>query len=61
MARSISTTSIVHAQSGLWFIALLPVDFAVYIVSGLMQSYRRTFLEPFADGIGGGLCGVGGG
>lgn len=61
MARSLSTTAIVRAQSDLWFIALQPVGFALYMVSGLMQSYRRPFLEPFADGIGGGLSGVVGG
>lgn len=54
MARSLPTIAIVRAQSGLWFIALQPVGFALYIVSGLMQSYRRPFLEPFADRIGGG-------
>lgn len=61
MARSLSTIAIVRAQSGLWFIALQPVGFALYVVTGLMQSYRRPFLEPFADGIGGGLSAVVGG
>ena len=61
MARSLSTTRIVEAQSGLWFIVLQPIGFALYVVSGLMQSYRRPFLEPFADGIGGGILSVVGG
>jgi NADH-quinone oxidoreductase subunit H len=61
MARSLSTTRIVEAQSGLWFIVLQPIGFALYVVSGLMQSYRHPFLEPFADSIGGGVFGVLGG
>ena len=61
MARSLSTTRIVEAQSGLWFIVLQPIGFALYVVSGLMQSYRHPFLEPFAEGIGGGMLGRAGG
>lgn len=61
MARSLSTTRIVEAQSGLWFIVLQPLGFALYVVSGLMQSYRHPFVEPFADGIDGGILGVVGG
>lgn len=61
MARSLSTVRIVEAQSSLWFVALQPQGFALYVVTGLMQSYRRPFLEPFADGIGGGILGVVGG
>lgn len=61
MAKSLSTTRIVAAQAGLWFIALQPLGFALYVVSGLMQCYRAPFLEPFADGIEGGILGVAGG
>ncbi|HEX7647625.1 MAG TPA: complex I subunit 1 family protein [Noviherbaspirillum sp.] len=61
MAKSLSTTRIVAAQSGLWFIVLQPLGFALYLVSGLMQCYRAPFLEPFATGIGGGILGVAGG
>jgi NADH-quinone oxidoreductase subunit H len=61
MARSLSTIRIVEAQSRLWFILLQPIGFALYIVSGLMQSYRHPFLEPFADSIGGGVLSVVGG
>lgn len=61
MARSLSTVRIVQAQSDLWFIALQPQGFALYVATALMQSYRRPFLEPFADRIGGGLLGVVGG
>ena len=61
MARSLSTIAIVRAQSTLWFIVLQPLGFALYLVSGLMQSYRRPFLEPFAQRIGGGPGAVVGG
>jgi NADH-quinone oxidoreductase subunit H len=61
MARSLSTVRIVEAQSGLWFVILQPIGFALYIVSGLMQSYRHPFLEPFADRISGGVLSAIGG
>ena len=61
MARSLSAVRIVEAQSGLWFLVLQPVGFALYLVSGLMQSYRSPFLEPFADSIDGGVLSVAGG
>ncbi len=61
MARSLSTVRIVEAQAGLWFVVLQPIGFALYVVTGLMQSYRHPFLEPFADGIGGGVLGASGG
>ena len=61
MARSLSTTAIIAAQSSLWFAVLQPVGFALYLVTGLMQSYRAPFLEPFADSIGGGILSVAGG
>ena len=61
MAKSLSTTRIVAAQSGIWFIVLQPIGFVLYVVSALMQSYRAPFLEPFARGIDGGILGTVGG
>lgn len=61
MAKSLSTVRIVEAQSGLWFIVLQPLGFALYVVTGLMQCYRAPFLEPFAQSIDGGVLGVAGG
>ncbi|KIZ44756.1 MULTISPECIES: NADH-quinone oxidoreductase subunit H [Rhodopseudomonas] len=61
MARSLSTISVVNAQSALWFVVLQPIGFVLYLVTGLMQSYRAPFLEPFAGSIGGGVLGVSGG
>lgn len=58
MARSLSTTRIVEAQHGLWFVVLQPLGFALYLVTGLMQCYRAPFLEPFATDINGGVMGI---
>lgn len=61
MARSLSTVAIVEAQNDLWFVVLQPIGFLLYLVTGLMQSYRAPFLEPFADSIGGGVLSASGG
>ena len=61
MARSLSTVRIVEAQSGLWYIVTQPIGFALYLVTGLMQSYRAPFSEAFDNSIGGGVLGVAGG
>lgn len=63
MARSMSTVDIVLAQdrADLWYVLAQPGSFALYLVTGLMQSYRRPFLEPFADRLDGGVLGVSGG
>jgi len=61
MAGSLSTTRIVEAQSGLWYIVVQPLGFTLYVAAGLMQAYRAPFLEPFADTIGWGVLGVAGG
>ncbi|WP_375275526.1 NADH-quinone oxidoreductase subunit H [Methylorubrum thiocyanatum] len=61
MARSLSTVAVVEAQRDLWFVVLQPTGFLLYLVTGLMQSYRAPFLEPFAGSIGGGVLGAAGG
>jgi NADH-quinone oxidoreductase subunit H len=58
MAGSLSTVAIVGAQHDLWFVIVQPLGFVLYIVTGLMQSCRAPFLEPFAASIGGGVIGV---
>ncbi len=60
MARSLSVVDIVEAQNGagLWYAALQPLGFALYVGTALMQAYRAPFLEPFADRIGRGVLGV---
>lgn len=60
MARSLSTVAIVEAQSGLWFVFLQPIGFVLYLITGLMQSYRPPFLEPFTDSINKGVLGAAG-
>lgn len=60
MARSLSTVAVVEAQRDLWFVVLQPTGFLLYLVTGLMQSYRAPFLEPFAGSIGGGVLGAAG-
>lgn len=61
MARSLSTVAIVDGQSGLWFVILQPVGFLLYLVTGLMQSYRAPFFEPFSAAIDGGVLSEAGG
>lgn len=63
MARSMSTVDIVQAQeqADLWYVVAQPGSFVLYLVTGLMQSYRAPFLEPFAGRIGAGVLGVSGG
>lgn len=63
MARSLSTVAIVEAQAdaGLWYVVAQPIGFALYVVCGLMQSYRAPFLEPFAARIDHGVIGHSGG
>lgn len=61
MAESLSINAIVEAQRGLPFVLLQPVGFVLYLVTGLMQSYRAPFQEPFSAHIRGGVLGVTGG
>lgn len=63
MARSLSTVSIIEAQrdAGLWYALVQPLGFGLYLVTGLMQSYRAPFLEPFSVRIRGGVLGASGG
>lgn len=63
MARSLSALGIVAAQRAahLWYVAPQLPGFALYLVAGLMQTYRAPFLEPFAERIGHGVLGVYGG
>ncbi|MCL4401734.1 MAG: NADH-quinone oxidoreductase subunit H [Acidobacteria bacterium] len=63
MARSLSTVSIVWAQqqSGLWYIVAQPHEFALYVTTALIQTYRAPFLEPFSNRINHGVLGLYGG
>jgi len=46
MARSLSTVDIVEAQSGLWFIVLQPIGFALYVVTALMSCSLPGTVRP---------------
>ena len=61
MARSLSTVKIVDAQRGLPFLLLQPLGFGLYVITGLMQSYRAPFMEPFSASIEHGVLKVYGG
>jgi NADH-quinone oxidoreductase subunit H len=63
MARSLSTVAIVEAQAqaSLWYALVQPIGFALYLICGLMQTYRAPFLEPFAERIDYGVLGFYGG
>jgi len=61
MAQSLSTIRIVEAQSGLWYIVLQPIGFLLYLATGLMQSFRAPFLEPFSSTIDHGVLSLYGG
>ena len=61
MAESLSIVTIVERQTGLWFVVLQPIGFALYLITGLMQAYRAPFMEPFSEHLGNGVLGVVGG
>ncbi|ADJ29406.1 respiratory-chain NADH dehydrogenase subunit 1 [Nitrosococcus watsonii C-113] len=63
MARSLSTVNIVEAQANaqLWYLIPQPLGFALYVATGLIQTYRAPFLEPFAELLNRGVLGVFGG
>ena len=48
-ARSLSTTDIVAAQQGGWYIWILPVSFAVYAISMVGETNRAPFDLPEAE------------
>jgi NADH-quinone oxidoreductase subunit H len=58
MAHSLSTVSIVEAQSHVWFIVLQPIGFLLFLVAALMQTYRPPFNGPFSAEINYGIFGA---
>lgn len=48
MAGSLSAVRIVEAQERVWFVALQPGSFAIYLASALFLAYRYPFDLPFA-------------
>jgi NADH-quinone oxidoreductase subunit H len=49
LADSLRLSDIVHAQSRVWFIALQPVGFLVFIIAGLAEARRIPFDLPEAE------------
>ena len=49
-AGSMSTSQIVDAQHGRWFIIALPVSFLIYAVAGVGETNRAPFDLPEAEG-----------
>jgi len=49
-AGSLSTSQIVDAQHGRWYIIALPVSFLIYAVSGVGETNRAPFDLPEAEG-----------
>jgi NADH-quinone oxidoreductase subunit H len=47
---SLSTSEIVSAQTGRWFIIALPVSFLIYAVAGVGETNRAPFDLPEAEG-----------
>ncbi len=48
LARSLSVTGVVAAQSGIWYVVLAPAAFAVFIVAALAELEKPPFDIPSA-------------
>jgi NADH-quinone oxidoreductase subunit H len=55
-AQSLRVTSIVDAQSGLWFVVLMPVAFGVYLLSAVAMAFWGPFDAPLARDLAGGAA-----
>ncbi|QBI55210.1 NADH-quinone oxidoreductase subunit H [Streptomonospora litoralis] len=55
-AGSLRVGDVVAAQQGVWFAAVMPVAFAVYLVSALAMSFRPPFDQPLGADIAGGAA-----
>jgi NADH-quinone oxidoreductase subunit H len=49
LAGSLSLYDIVNAQRGLWFIALQPLGFIVFVIAGIAETNRAPFDLPEAE------------
>lgn len=47
-AESLSTTRIVEAQAGLWYVVWQPLGLAIYLLAALVTAFRRPFDSPLA-------------
>lgn len=55
-AESLRITSIVAAQSDLWFVVLMPVAFVVYLLSAAAMAFWGPFDAPTARDVAGGAA-----
>jgi len=55
-AQSLRLTTIVEAQSGLWFVVIMPVAFVVYLVSVAAMAFWGPFDAPVARDVAGGAA-----
>lgn len=55
-AQSLRMTSIVEAQTDLWFIVLMPVAFVVYLLSAVAMAFWGPFDAPVARDLAGGAA-----
>jgi NADH-quinone oxidoreductase subunit H len=54
-AGSLRTTDVVAAQEGLWFVATMPVAFAVFVVSSAAFAFWGPFAAPAGADLAGGV------
>jgi NADH-quinone oxidoreductase subunit H len=55
-AESLRLTAIVDAQRDLWFVVIMPVAFAVYLVSAAAMAFWGPFDAPVARDVAGGAA-----
>jgi NADH-quinone oxidoreductase subunit H len=55
-AESLRVTTIVDAQRDLWFVVLMPVAFAVYLVSAAAMAFWGPFDAPLGRDVAGGAA-----
>ena len=54
-AESLQVSQIVAAQADLWFIAIAPVGFAIYVMAAAAMAFWGPFALPTASDLGGGV------
>jgi NADH-quinone oxidoreductase subunit H len=55
-AGSLQVGRIVEAQAGVWFVAWMPVAFAIYLISALAMAFWSPFDQPLARDVAGGIA-----
>ncbi|MCF7552673.1 complex I subunit 1 family protein [Pseudonocardia sp. WMMC193] len=55
-AESLRVTDIVAAQEGLWFVAVMPVAFVVYLLSAAAMAFLGPFDAPVGRDVAGGAA-----